>query len=96
LTWINKANFFQYAAYVLNLARAAHSEVLPAMAGIGTKRTFAAPQHFVRYWTIADYDAAISAAYISADFGETAARRSFCLRLNRRSISLKTGRPAPG
>jgi hypothetical protein len=22
--------------------------------GIGTKRTFAAPQHFVRYWTRAD------------------------------------------
>jgi len=23
---------------------------------IGTKRTFAAPQHFVRYWTRADMD----------------------------------------
>jgi hypothetical protein len=26
------------------------------LSAVGTKRTFAAPQHFVRYWTRADND----------------------------------------
>jgi hypothetical protein len=32
------------------------AQSISRMSACGTKRTFAAPQHFVRYWTRADID----------------------------------------